>query len=145
MKKGNLKGNKRAGEITEKERSAERTAERLFGKVLPERILRRLVCFLSLLLCRLFVLQYGVFGSSIDWISQHSTLADYFRKRFYATGNLFPDFAWNLGGGQNIYRFAYYGLLSPTMLLSYLFPFIPMDLWVMGSSALLYAADAVLF
>ena len=101
--------------------------------------------FFSLLLCRLFVLQYGVFGSSIDWISQHSTLADYFRKRFYATGNLFPDFAWNLGGGQNIYRFAYYGLLSPTMLLSYLFPFIPMDLWVMGSSALLYAADAVLF
>ena len=84
--------------------------------------------FFSLLLCRLFVLQYGVFGSSIDWISQHSTLADYFRKRFYATGNLFPDFAWNLGGGQNIYHFAYYGLLSPTMLLSYLFPFIPMDL-----------------
>lgn len=41
--------------------------------------------------------------------------------------------------------FAYYGLLSPTVLLSYLFPFIPMDLWVMGSSALLYAADAVLF
>lgn len=101
--------------------------------------------FFSLLLCRLFVLQYGVFGSSIDWISQHSTLADYFRKRFYATGNLFPDFAWNLGGGQNIYHFAYYGLLSPTVLLSYLFPFIPMDLWVMGSSALLYAADAALF
>ena len=101
--------------------------------------------FFSLLLCRLFVLQYGVFGSSIDWISQHSTLADYFRNRFYATGNLFPDFAWNLGGGQNIYHFAYYGLLSPTVLLSYLFPFIPMDLWVMGSSALLYAADAVLF
>ena len=25
--------------------------------------------FFSLLLCRLFVLQYGVFGSSIDWIS----------------------------------------------------------------------------
>lgn len=61
--------------------------------------------FFSLLLCRLFVLQYGVFGSSIDWISQHSTLADYFRKRFYATGNLFPDFAWNLGGGQNILPF----------------------------------------
>lgn len=101
--------------------------------------------FFSLLLCRLFVLEYGVFGSSIDWISQHSTLADYFRKRFYATGNLFPDFAWNLGGGQNIYHFAYYGLLNPTVLLSYLFPFIPMDLWVMGSSALLYAADAALF
>ncbi len=99
----------------------------------------------ALFLCWLFVLRYGVFGSSIDWISQHSTLADYFRKRFYATGNLFPDFAWNLGGGQNIYNFAYYGLLSPTVLLSYLFPFIPMDLWVMGSSALLYAADAALF
>lgn len=99
----------------------------------------------ALFLCWLFVLQYGVFGSSIDWISQHSTLADYFRKRFYATGNLFPDFSWNLGGGQNIYNFAYYGLLSPTVLLSYLFPFIPMDLWVMGSSTVLYAADAALF
>ena len=38
--------------------------------------------FFSLLLCRLFVLQYGVFGSSIDWISQHSTISDYFRNRF---------------------------------------------------------------
>lgn len=101
--------------------------------------------FFALFLCWLFVLQYGVFGSSIDWISQHSTLADYFRKRFYATGNLFPDFAWNLGGGQNIYNFAYYGLLSPVVLLSYFFPFIPMDLWVMGSSAVLYALDAALF
>lgn len=143
--KGNLKGNKRAGEITEKERSAERTAERLLEGLTGKDFTAAGLFFFSLLLCRLFVLQYGVFGSSIDWISQHSTLADYFRKRFYATGNLFPDFAWNLGGGQNIYRFAYYGLLSPTMLLSYLFPFIPMDLWVMGSSALLYAADAVLF
>ena len=143
--KGNLKGNKRAGK-SRKKKGQPKDGGTASWKVLPERILRGGgVFFFSLLLCRLFVLQYGVFGSSIDWISQHSTLADYFRKRFYATGNLFPDFAWNLGGGQNIYHFAYYGLLSPTMLLSYLFPFIPMDLWVMGSSALLYAADAVLF
>lgn len=102
--KGNLKGNKRAGEITEKERSAERTAERLLEGLTGKDFTAAGLFFFSLLLCRLFVLQYGVFGSSIDWISQHSTLADCFRKRFYATGNLFPDFAWNLGGGQNIYH-----------------------------------------
>ena len=128
--KGNLKGNKRAGKITEKERPAERTAERLLGRSYRKGFYGGWSVFLFFAFCAgCFVLQYGVFGSSIDWISQHSTLADYFRKRFYATGNLFPDFAWNLGGGQNIYHFAYYGLLSPTMLLSYLFPFIPMDLW----------------
>lgn len=43
--KGNLKGNKRAGEITEKE-GQPKGRRNGFWKVLPERILRRLVCFL---------------------------------------------------------------------------------------------------
>lgn len=53
--------------------------------------------FFSLLLCRLFVLQYGVFGSSIDWISQHSTLADYFRKRFLRDRKPLPGFRMESG------------------------------------------------
>ena len=81
-------------------------------------------------LCWLFVMQYGVFGSKVDWISQHSVIPDYFRQRFYATGDLFPDIAWNLGGGQNIYNFSYYGLFSPVILLSYLLPFVEMDHYV---------------
>lgn len=99
----------------------------------------------ALILCWLFVLQYGIFGSRVDWISQHSVLPDYFRQRFYATGNLFPDIAWNLGGGQNIYNFSYYGLFSPVILFSYLLPFVPMGLYIMASSMAAYGASAVLF
>ncbi len=74
----------------------------------------------------LFLLQntsHTIAGSQIDWISQHTVLAEYFRQRFYSTHEFFPQFASELGGGQNIYNFAYYGLYSPLVLLSYAFPF----------------------
>ena len=58
---------------------------------------------LTLFFCWMFCLRWGVFGAKVDWISQHSVIPDYFRKQFYETGNLFPEFAMNLGGGQNIY------------------------------------------
>ena len=61
---------------------------------------------LTLFFCRMFVGRYGIFGAKVDWLSQHSVLPDYFRQQFYATGKLFPEFAANLGGGQNIYHFA---------------------------------------
>ena len=96
-------------------------------------------------LCWLFVMQYGVFGSKVDWISQHSVIPDYFRQRFYATGDLFPDIAWNLGGGQNIYNFSYYGLFSPVILLSYLLPFVEMDHYIMLTSILSFSASSFLF
>ena len=50
----------------------------------------------------------GVFGVKVDWLSQHSVLPDYFRQQFYETGKLFPEFAGNICGGQNIYHFSYY-------------------------------------
>lgn len=65
-------------------------------------------------------------GSEIDWISQHSIFPEYFRTLFYDTKDLFPSFAFNIGAGVNIYNLSYYGLLSPIVLLSYLFPFIKM-------------------
>lgn len=86
-----------------------------------------------------------LFGSDIDWIAQHSVFPDYFRKLFYKTGELYPDFAMEIGGGQNIFNFAYYGLLNPCILLSYLFPGIPMDLWIMGLSFILYVISVILF
>ena len=61
-------------------------------------------------------------GSETDWLSQHIVFPEYFRQRFYETGNLFPDFAMEIGGGQNIYNFGYYGLYNPLYLLSYLLP-----------------------
>ncbi len=77
--------------------------------------------------CYLFCLRYGVFGSKIDWISQHSVLPEYFRQQFYDTGKLIPEFAANIGGGQNIYNLSYYGLYNPALLPSYLLPFVKMS------------------
>ncbi|WP_270260867.1 YfhO family protein [Dorea amylophila] len=100
---------------------------------------------LTLFFCRMFVGRYGIFGAKVDWLSQHSVLPDYFRQQFYATGKLFPEFAANLGGGQNIYHFAYYGLYSPLILPSYLLPFVKMSDYIMAVSITGLTASILLF
>ena len=100
---------------------------------------------MCLVVCWIFVLQYGIFGSNLDWINQHSVLPDYFRQRFYDTGQLFPDIAWNLGAGQNIYNFSYYGLFNPIIWISYLLPFVPMSLYIQITSILSYGVSVVIF
>ena len=65
---------------------------------------------LTVAACWFFAGRYGVFGANMDWISQHSVFPEYFRQQFYETGQFFPEFAANIGGGQNIYNFSYYGL-----------------------------------
>lgn len=92
-----------------------------------------------------FVLRQGVFGSKIDWLNQHSVIPDYFRQQFYDTGKLFPEFAANIGGGQNIYNFSYYGLYSPVILFSYLLPWVKMSDYIMAASVLSLAASVMLF
>ena len=86
-----------------------------------------------------------VFGANVDWISQHSVLPEYFRQQFYATGNLFPEFAANIGGGQNIYNFSYYGLYSPLILPSYFLPFVKMSDYIMAVSIFCLVVDLLLF
>ncbi len=73
------------------------------------------------------------YGSTLDWYSEHVSIPEYFRTLFYNTHDLFPDFALNIGSGQNIYNFSYYGLLSPTILISYLFPKLPMIKYIIIS------------
>ena len=63
-----------------------------------------------------------LFASTTDFKYQHYLIPEYFRTLFYSTHELFPDFALNLGSGQNIYYLSYYGLYNPFILLSYLFP-----------------------
>ena len=84
-----------------------------------------------------------VFGSKVDWFSQHTVISDYFRKIFYETGSFIPNFVFNLGSGQNIYNFSYYGLLSPIILISYFFPFLEMDIYVMIASVILYILSGI--
>ena len=100
---------------------------------------------LTLFFCRMFVGRYGIFGAKVDWLSQHSVLPDYFRQQFYATGKLFPEFAANLGGGQNIYHFADYGLYSPLILPSFLLPFVKMSDYIMAVSITGLTASVLLF
>ncbi len=103
-----------------------------------------LLTILTLIFCYLFCTKYGIFGSKVDWISQHSVFPDYFRQQFYETGKLIPEFAANIGGGQNIFNFAYYGLLSPLFLPSYALPFVKMTDYVMGMSFVCLLASVLL-
>ncbi len=99
---------------------------------------------LAVFFCWFEVGRYGVLGSNVDWISQHSVIPEYFRQQFYETGKLLPEFALGLGGGQNAFCFAYYGLASPLILPSYLLPSVRMGDYLMAVSVLTVAATAVL-
>ena len=87
---------------------------------------------LALIMVVVIIPSKNIFGSNTDWLSQHVNIADYLRQLILDNKSIFPDFAFNLGAGQNIYNFSYYGLLRPDILLSCLFPFIEIkniNLW----------------
>lgn len=84
------------------------------------------------------------YGSSVDWLAQHATIPEYFRALFYKTKDVFPDFAFHLGSGQNIYNFSYYGFLSPIILFSYLFPFIKMIDYIVISTIVMTLVSSFL-
>lgn len=86
----------------------------------------------------------NVYGSTVDWHTQHSVLPNYFRNLFYDTKTLLPNLAFNLGAGQNIFQFSYYGLMSPIILLSYFLPFIDMSIYIMVMSFILYVSSGML-
>lgn len=85
------------------------------------------------------------YGSQLDWNCQHYYIADYFRKLFYGTKNIFPSFAFNIGAGQNIYNLSYYGLLNPLILISYFLPFISMKTYIQISSIIVVYISVILF
>ncbi|MDD4706552.1 MAG: YfhO family protein, partial [Bacilli bacterium] len=85
-----------------------------------------------------------LFGSNMDWISQHVTIPEYFRLLFYESKEFIPQFSINLGLGQNIFNFTYYGLLSPYILISYLLPFIKMIDYIQKITILSVMASVIL-
>ena len=113
---------------------------RSFKNIIPYLFLT----FAVFLFTWLFCFRYGVFGAKVDWISQHCVFPEYFREQFYQTGKLIPEFAPNIGGGENIFYFAYYGLLSPLFLPSYLLPFVKMSDYVMGITFLCLLTSVLL-
>ena len=93
------------------------------------------------------ILTHGkfLFASTTDFEMQHYIFPEYFRNLFYETKDLLPDFALNIGGGQNIYNFSYYGLLNPIILISYLLPMIPMIYYLIGASFVIVVSSTYLF
>lgn len=86
----------------------------------------------------LFVLcvsTYSMYGSKLDWLSQHVSLADYFRQ----TKQLLPDSFENLQGQTNAFSFSYYGLLRPDVWISYLFPNVPTSFFIISYATLLWS------
>lgn len=86
-----------------------------------------------------------ILGSTTDFETQHYLIPEYFRNLCYETGDLFPDFAFNLGGGQNIYYLSYYGLFSPIILISYLLPMIEMLDYLIFTMGLVVLSSVSLF
>ena len=84
------------------------------------------------------------YASRIDYSYQHYMIPEYFRTLFYETKQLFPSYAFNLGMGQNIYNFSYYGYLSPIILFSYLLPFVRMKTYIEVVSIILYISSIIL-
>lgn len=104
-----------------------------------------ILSFLCLVGIFMFIMNTGVvWGSEIDWKSQHFIIPDYFRTRFYETGDPFPDFAMQLGGGQNIFNFAYYGIGNPLFLPAYAMPWLPMSVYVQALSMLLVLLSSIM-
>lgn len=104
-----------------------------------------IICSVFVALIVILLLNGKVYASVIDWSNQHYVLPEYFRNLFYETGNIFPKFSSNLGMGQNIFYFSYYGLFSPIVLLSYLFPFIPMHIYMISISIISLFSSITLF
>ena len=100
---------------------------------------------LTLFFCRMFVGRYGIFGAKVDCSVSIVWLPDYFRQQFMQPESYFPNLRANLGGGQNIYHFAYYGLYSPLILPSYLLPFVKMSDYIMAVSITGLTASVLLF
>ncbi len=86
---------------------------------------------------------FNVFGSTKDWLNQHILFPEYFRQIFYSTGKFIPNLAFHVGAGENIFNFAYYGLMSPIILVSYLVPFIKMKLFMIISGIILYLLSGI--
>lgn len=107
-------------------------------------ILNLLIVFgIAVALVLVCKLGFGTFVIKGDYLFQHGVIPDAFRYEFYHTGKLLPDSIFQLGAGTNIYNFSYYGLLSPVILISYLFPGLKMMTFMQLASAVLFACTGL--
>lgn len=112
---------------------------------MKKRIYNYFIIILYVLLLVIILKGEHFYGSQIDWINQHTAIPDFFRNYFYETKNLIPNYIFNIGAGQNIFNFSYYGLMSPIILISYILPFIKMENYIAFASILTYIFTGITF
>lgn len=107
-------------------------------KITKKDILSNTIFFITFLIIYLILTKNEyLFASTIDFKHQHYLIPEYLRTLFYDTHDLFPDFALNIGSGQNIYYLSYYGLFNPYILFSYLFPNVKMIDYLITTNCLI--------
>ncbi len=84
-----------------------------------------------------------LYGSTIDWYSQHVKLAETIRDTCLSEGTLAPSWL-PLGGGSNGYQFAYYGYFRPDILIGCLMPGVSMTVIVTAYALAGYLASVLL-
>ena len=85
-----------------------------------------------------------VYGSNMDWLSQHAALAETIRDACREQGTLLPQVL-PLGGGVNGFQFSYYGYLRPDILIGCLLPGVPMYRILIVYMCVGYLASVLLF
>ena len=96
------------------------------------------------LLIRLSLPAGCVYGSTTDWLSQHTALAETIRTAMLEQKTLLP--AWlPLGGDSNGFQFSYYGYLRPDILIGCLLPSVPMYQIVIAYALGGYLLSVLLF
>ena len=103
-----------------------------------------LLLALAVLVVILAYIPGSLYGSSCDWFAQHVSIAETMRQTFLAEGTIFPG-QLPLGGGSNIYDFAYYGYFRPDVLLACLLPGVPMETIIAVYSVAEYICAVLLF
>ena len=99
---------------------------------------------LFILLIRLSLPAGSVYGSTTDWLSQHTALAETIRTAMLEQKTLLPTWL-PLGGGSNGFQFSYYGYLRPDILLGCLLPSVPMYKIVIAYALGGYLLSVLLF
>lgn len=102
------------------------------------------IVLISLFIVSLFCFT-NIFGSTMDFLTQHIVFPNYLREQFYSSGKIIPNFMVHLGAGENIFNIAYYGLLNPIILFSYFFPFVEMIDYIIASNIVLLIVSNLLF
>ena len=115
-------------------------------KITKKDLLANIIFIITFIIIYLFLTKNNsLFASNIDFKYQHYLIPEYFRTLFFSTNDPFPDFAFNLGSGQNIYYLSYYGLYNPYILISYLFPHVKIITYLITVNCLIVIISTILF